>query len=244
MMIVDIVTGATQGIGKAVAEYIAMQRSESLSNVATQKNQNHYALVLVGRNEDRGTQVRDFLRSSTQQLQVHFASCDLSEWMQVQELPSRVASLVLGDTDNTDELFQVGILVNNAAECPPQQRFVDRMRRQRDGNNIAMEKVDKQFASNVLGYHFMIRAFQDYYYAVHQEGNATTTHIVNVASTWAGCLDLTDISFQRRGYSMTMMMPIDNPSNAIECSADSGANDYWSKEFGSTRVIQEIHVRP
>jgi NAD(P)-dependent dehydrogenase (short-subunit alcohol dehydrogenase family) len=54
--------------------------------------------------------------------------------------------------------------------------------------------VELQFATNVLAYFRMIRAFTPYLLA------AKGAQVVNVASYWAGGLDLDDLEFRRRRY--------------------------------------------
>ena len=72
-------------------------------------------------------------------------------------------------------------LVNNAA-VPPRRR------------EETPEGIELQFATNVLGYFWMITAFRE-----HLRESAPA-RVVNVASYWAGGLDLKDLEFQRRPY--------------------------------------------
>ena len=74
------------------------------------------------------------------------------------------------------------ILVNNAAITP---------RRREE----SPEGVELQFATNVLAYFRMIHAFTPYLLA------AEGAQVVNVASYWAGGLDLDDLEFRRRRYN-------------------------------------------
>ena len=73
------------------------------------------------------------------------------------------------------------VLVNNAAVAP-------RRRSQ------TPEGVELQFATNVLGYSRMIEAFRQ------RLVRSAPARVVNVASYWAGGLDLTDLEFNRRRY--------------------------------------------
>jgi NAD(P)-dependent dehydrogenase (short-subunit alcohol dehydrogenase family) len=75
----------------------------------------------------------------------------------------------------------VTLLVNNAATAPSQRME-------------SKEGVELQFAVNVLGYFRMIREFHKF-----MEG-LDDVRIVNVASYWAGGLDLSDPEFRRRKY--------------------------------------------
>jgi NAD(P)-dependent dehydrogenase (short-subunit alcohol dehydrogenase family) len=73
------------------------------------------------------------------------------------------------------------VLINNAAASP----------RQRKENKYGIEL---QFATNVLGYFAMMDAFSDHLI------RSTRSRIVNVASYWAGGLDLSDLQFMTRKY--------------------------------------------
>ena len=73
------------------------------------------------------------------------------------------------------------VLINNAAECPRQRRETP-------------EGVELQFATNVLAYYRMMTAFTPHLTA------AAPSRIVNVASYWAGGLDLGDLEFKKRRY--------------------------------------------
>jgi NAD(P)-dependent dehydrogenase (short-subunit alcohol dehydrogenase family) len=74
------------------------------------------------------------------------------------------------------------ILVNNAAITP---------RRREE----SLEGVELQFATNVLAYFRMIRVFTPHLL------EARGAQVVNVASYWAGGLDLDDLEFHRRRYN-------------------------------------------
>ena len=75
----------------------------------------------------------------------------------------------------------VHVLVNNAAVTP-------RRREQ------TPEGIEMQLATNVLGYFWMIQALTEHLRA------AAPARVVNVASYWAGGLDLGDLEFKRRAY--------------------------------------------
>jgi NAD(P)-dependent dehydrogenase (short-subunit alcohol dehydrogenase family) len=75
----------------------------------------------------------------------------------------------------------VHVLVNNAAIAP---------RRREE----SPEGIELQFATNVLGYFWLTQAFSR-----HLEASAPA-RVVNVASYWAGGLDLADPEFRQRRY--------------------------------------------
>jgi retinol dehydrogenase-13 len=72
-------------------------------------------------------------------------------------------------------------LVNNAAVTPRRRHETP-------------EGIELQFATNVLGYFWMTQAFAEIL-----KGSAPA-RVVNVASYWAGDLDLGDLEFKRRRY--------------------------------------------
>ncbi len=73
------------------------------------------------------------------------------------------------------------VLVNNAAISPRSREETDR-------------GIELQFATNVLGYYWMIKYFADIL------RSSAPARVVNVASYWAGGLDLTDLEFKTRPY--------------------------------------------
>jgi NAD(P)-dependent dehydrogenase (short-subunit alcohol dehydrogenase family) len=75
----------------------------------------------------------------------------------------------------------LNILVNNAAVTPLSRKETP-------------EGIEMQFATNVLGYFRMTQAFQD---VLRQ---STPARIVDVASYWAGGLNLKDLEFKQRTY--------------------------------------------
>lgn len=74
----------------------------------------------------------------------------------------------------------VDVLINNAATCP--RRRIE-----------TPEGIEMQFAANVLGYYWMMM----YCSQKMKPGS----RIVNVASYWAGGLDLSDVEYRKRPYN-------------------------------------------
>lgn len=72
-------------------------------------------------------------------------------------------------------------IINNAAETPRKREETP-------------ERIERQFATNVLGYFWMIQAFTPILTA------SAPSRIINVASYWAGGLELNDLEFIRRDY--------------------------------------------
>lgn len=182
---IDIVTGATMGIGRAIAESIVVSgiAKHQQKPQHEQQDARDYALILVGRNEQRGKLAAEALNKQTKSSCVFFEACELNDFQQVLGLKRRIAQRF---NDRNGDSFRVNCLVNCAAECPQSQTLVEH--KTTDGST---ETLDKQFATNVLGYHFMMKVFQDH---------LQHSYVVNVASNWAGDLYFDDLHFQRRQY--------------------------------------------
>lgn len=73
------------------------------------------------------------------------------------------------------------VLVNNAATAPSTRQ-------------LTPEGIEVQFATNVLGYLWMTESFRD------ALARGAPSRVVNVASYWAGDLDIGDLQFERRRY--------------------------------------------
>lgn len=98
--------------------------------------------------------------------------CDLSRKASVRELAARLAG-------------PLHVLVNNAAIAPPER-------------GETPEGIELQLATNVLGYFWMTELLRPLLeLAALESGDA---RVVNVASYWAGDLELDDLEFRRRRY--------------------------------------------
>lgn len=127
-----------------------------------------YAVVLACRNAEKAKQVADQIRQTTGNQQVHYEVVDVSRPLSIGALAERWQGPLHG-------------LINNAAITPRRREETP-------------EGIELQFATNVLGYFWMIQAFSP-----HLKQSAPA-RVVNVASYWAGDLDLTDLEFKRRPY--------------------------------------------
>ena len=130
---------------------------------------NEREVVLVVRNREKAERSVQRIRRETGNQHVRFELADLSRGDAIRDLAAHWAG-------------PLHILVNNAAITP----------RQREESPEGMEL---QFATNILAYFRMIRAFGPYLLA------AKGAQVVNVASYWAGGLDLDDLEFRRRRYN-------------------------------------------
>lgn len=127
-----------------------------------------YQVVVIARDSGKGANVVEQLQNETGSSQIRYELADLSRRSQIFALAERWE----GGLD---------VLVNNAAETP-------RRREQ------TVDGIERQFATNVLGYYHMMTAFQAALVA------CAPSRIVNVASYWAGGLDVDDLEFNRRQY--------------------------------------------
>jgi NAD(P)-dependent dehydrogenase (short-subunit alcohol dehydrogenase family) len=126
-------------------------------------------VVLVARNRNKAQRAVQRIQRETGNSHVRFELVDLSRGDAIRDLASRWEG-------------PLHVLVNNAAVIPPRREE-------------SPEGVELQFATNVLAYFRMIRAFTPYLQAT--EG----AQVVNVASYWAGGLDLEDLEFRLRRYN-------------------------------------------
>lgn len=76
---------------------------------------------------------------------------------------------------------RIDVLVNNAASTPRRREESD-------------EGVELQWATNVLAYYRLMKGFSEFL------DDSGRSRIVNVASYWAGGLDLSDPEFKKRHY--------------------------------------------
>jgi len=127
-----------------------------------------YRVSLLGRDEPRARRAAEAIPRQTGNPEVDCRIVDVSR-----------RSSVLALAEGWDRPLH--LLVNNAAVTP--------RRRQQ-----TPEGIELQFATNVLGYFWMIQAF------AHHLAAADGARVVNVASYWAGGLDLDDLEFRSRHY--------------------------------------------
>ena len=128
-----------------------------------------YKVVLVARNEIKAASAVEQLRRDSGNREIRYELADLSNHAEILALAQRWQE-------------RLHVLVNNAAETPRKKE-------------LTREGIERQFATNVLGYFRMTQAFTPLLSA------SSPARVVNVASYWAGGLDLTDLEFQRRAYN-------------------------------------------
>lgn len=127
-----------------------------------------YEVVLICRDAARAEAAVAEIQRRASNPRVRYELVDLARQASIAALARRWAG-------------PVHVLVNNAAVAPHRREETP-------------EGIELQFATNVLGYFWMITAFRE------RLAESAPTRVVNVASYWAGGLDLTDLEFQRRPY--------------------------------------------
>ena len=131
--------------------------------------QHGFDLVLVGRNEYRLKETLANLQKRYPATAVRFAVVDLSRETEI----SRFAKTFSGSLQ---------VLVNNAVTAPKVRTETP-------------EGIEMQWATNVLGYYWMMHHFTPYL------SGQPDARIVNVASYWAGGFDPSDPEFKKRAYN-------------------------------------------
>jgi NAD(P)-dependent dehydrogenase (short-subunit alcohol dehydrogenase family) len=127
-----------------------------------------YRLIMLGRDRLALEEARKKLINKIGNEQVEIHALDLSR-------ESEICSLA------NEWVGPLHLLINNAAATPRTRQETP-------------EGIEMQFATNVLGYFWMIK-----YFSPFMEGQPDA-RIVNVASYWAGDLRLDDLEFKKRPY--------------------------------------------
>ncbi len=125
-------------------------------------------VVLVCRNQEKAKQVVNEIIQLTQNPSVCYELADLSRQKEIQELANRWVG-------------PLHALINNAAVTPGSREETP-------------EGIELQFATNVLGYFWLMNEFTDIL------KSSAPARIINVASYWAGGLDINDLEFIKRPY--------------------------------------------
>ena len=128
-----------------------------------------YSVVLLCRDEHRADEAACEIASLSGNECVTYELVDLSSKDSIQAVARRRQE-------------PLHVLVNNAVVTP---------RRRLE----TTAGIELQFATNVLGYFWLIQAFSEQLLA------GAPSRVVNVASYWAGDLDLDDLEFRRRPYN-------------------------------------------
>ena len=128
-------------------------------------------VVLACRSEARGKAALNWIQDNVKNAKLKLVLVDLSEKLSIQ----RAANEILAEHPSID------ILVNNAGVWPVKKKVTA------DGHELT-------FATNVLGYYRLTHYLLD---ALKAKG---PSRIVNIASSFAGGLQLDDLHFEQRTY--------------------------------------------
>lgn len=137
--------------------------------IARQLAKKGYQVTVVARDEFKAKNVAAEIQQVTGNQNVSYLLADLSQKSEIQ----RIASAYAGP---------LHVLINNAAATPRHREETP-------------EGIEMQFATNVMGYFWMIK----YFTPALKEGSPS--RIVNVASYWAGDLDINDLECRQRIYN-------------------------------------------
>jgi NAD(P)-dependent dehydrogenase (short-subunit alcohol dehydrogenase family) len=137
--------------------------------IARQMAARDYRVIIIARNETKAQRTVDEIIQITSNPNVRYELADLSRQVEIQALEDRWTG-------------PLNVLLNNAAVTP-------RVRQE------TPDGIELQFATNVLGYYWMTKAFREILKA------SAPSRIIDIASYWAGSLDLSDLEFKRRPYS-------------------------------------------
>ena len=127
-----------------------------------------YDVVLIGRDENRTHRATQEITKITGNQSTRYEIVDLSRRVEIQALAERWSG-------------PLHVLVNNAGATPRRRLETP-------------EGIEMQWATNVLGYFWLTRAFQE------RLIQTAPARVINVASYWAGNLELDDPEFKRRRY--------------------------------------------
>lgn len=130
--------------------------------------ENNYEVTMVGKNEYDLKAAVDKIIMLKPQAKIKYEIVDLSKKKSIEDLAQRWRG-------------QLNVLINNAATAPKERLTTH-------------ENIELQFASNVLGYFWMMFYMHEYMKDIEY------ARIVNVASYWAGDLDMQDLMFVNRKY--------------------------------------------
>jgi len=113
----------------------------------------------------------------------------------------------------TEKFEKVDVLVNNAAVCPPKKE-------------LTLDGLESQFGINIYSYYFLMKSF------IPLLKKSSNPRVVNVASNYAGELNLDDLEFKSRPYDPTAAYKQSKQANrqltshAASLYKDDGINIY------------------
>ena len=136
--------------------------------IARQMAEKGFSVTLVARDENKAGRTVSEIIQTTGNKQVAYLLADLSRKQEIQKIAQSW----------NKPLY---VLINNAATTPRRREETP-------------EGIEMQFATNVLGYFWMIQSFLPFL------SLGKPARIVNVASYWAGDLRMEDLECKKRNY--------------------------------------------
>lgn len=137
--------------------------------IARQLAESKYNVTIVAKDEVKALHTMEEITRATGNSNVDWLLADLSRKSEIERI-----------SGNWNRPLH--ILINNAAATPRHREETP-------------EGIEMQFATNVLGYFWMINYFTPYLKQV------APSRVVNVASYWAGDLDINDLECKQRRYN-------------------------------------------
>jgi NAD(P)-dependent dehydrogenase (short-subunit alcohol dehydrogenase family) len=128
-------------------------------------------IILAGRNEKELNSTVEQIKSKTKNNSIQGYVVDFSSKESIENFAGQLHDQ------------PIHVLINNHATGPQKRE-------------VTKNGIEVQFATNVLGYIWMINSFEN-----HLKKCSPHARIVNVASYWAGGLDINDLQFEKRKYS-------------------------------------------
>jgi len=128
-------------------------------------------VILVGRNKEKCDIAVREIKRETQNNGVSYEVVDLASYHSIKSFAKRYR----------ESGKPLHVLINNAAIVPNKRE-------------LSPDGLELQWATNVMAYYWMMREFRDVL------ANSAPARVVNVASNYAGELDLGDVQFQKRKY--------------------------------------------
>ncbi len=132
------------------------------------------SVYMACRSVDSANNVKEELVTETKNKNIFVRELDLSS---VQSIISFAEAFLKEET-------KLDVLINNAGIMSQTK-------------NLSDKGAEITFAINVLGHHLLTKLLAD------SLMNASTSRVINVASDYAGGLDLDDINFDKRSYNLT-----------------------------------------
>lgn len=131
----------------------------------------NHRVILAGRDEQQLHATVESIKSRTKNEAIQGYPVDFSSKESIKQFAQQLQDQ------------KIDVLINNHATGPATRQ-------------LSVDGIELQFATNVLGYVWMIDAFE-----ANLKRASPHARIVNVASYWAGGLDIDDLEFKKRRYS-------------------------------------------